>query len=89
MDGLVFFAVLLAAVIVWLLSRRSSPKRKKSRPSPVEGVPMHLWERLLKICLGDKQRARRLIRAEQERKHGITPHKACRIAIERYIADNR
>ena len=89
MDGLLFFAILIAAVVGWFLIRETSPKRRKNRPSPVEGVPMHLWQRLLKICLGDKQRALRLIRAEQERNPSISPKKACSIAIERYVADNR
>ncbi len=89
MDGLLLFAVLTAAVIGWLLIRQTSLPSRKERPSPVKGVPMHEWQHLLKICLGDRQRAMRLLRAEQERNPHLSPRQACRIAIERYVGDNR
>lgn len=62
---------------------------RKSKPSPVPGIPLRDWQHLLKICLGDRERAMRLIQAEQKRNPKISPRKACRLAIERYLMDNR
>ncbi|TNE49194.1 MAG: hypothetical protein EP343_13005 [Deltaproteobacteria bacterium] len=88
--GFTSVILVICIVLAVLAMMGTLPKRKgKSKPSSVPGIPQKDWQHLLKICLGDRERAMRLIQAEQKRNPKISPKKACRLAIERYLMGNR
>lgn len=91
--GITTFVIVICIVLALLAMSGFLPtkkrKKKKSYRSPVQGVSQDDWLHLLNICLGDKERAKRLIQAEQKRNPKLSTRKACRLAIERYLKDNR
>lgn len=75
MELVALALVALAAVGLWrwLRGRREPPAE----------------DRLVRICLGDRQQAQHLIEAEQRRTPGIARDEAARRAVFRYERDNR
>lgn len=62
------------------LKRLFSPRQRRAQAQ---------WRALVKLCLGDTERAERLLQRELDRSPGISHAEACRRAIVGYQRDNR
>jgi len=79
---LIIIAILVAvAFAVWKLGG-SAAGTPKSRPAGAESE-------LLRMTLGDKNKAERLIQYEMRKKPGISREEAARAAVESIRYDNR
>ncbi len=88
--------LILIATLVWLLvslyfmlePEIEKYRRRRSAPNSRSGFNGD-WKRLVLLCHGDEERARRLMEYEKKANPGINEREACQRASERYYRDNR
>ncbi|NUO78804.1 hypothetical protein HUU05_01905 [candidate division KSB1 bacterium] len=87
--------LILAATLVWLLVslyfmlKPEVQKYRRRRGFASDWTSFQSdWKRLVLLCHGDEERARRLMHYEKRGNPGIDDREACQRASERYHRDN-
>ncbi len=88
--------LILIATLVWLLvslylmlkPELEKYRRRRSSSNSRSGFNAD-WKRLVLLCHGDEERAKRLMQYEKKANPGLSEREACERAIDRYYRDNR